>query len=1478
MVVHSEGEGRLLVGAGKRPLGFRAVRNYLKTQNATVTARMTWPRIGQDFATFMTEDCKESHRRLPSPFSTCCKLPRAPKDFDAHARRHFSWWDAPIIQGEGPKAQMNLTTYEYACCNNSPSTPSRQEVELCSGQENETLTSAQVEQKRPHHCALSTEDESETPRALDLFPPGCELEFCLSNVSSSIDKLIEDSLARPSLQRPPDSPRSILRKHSSTDKGEDLLYCEEPQDPYVSRFPIGEIWASSATAVALAAAALSPRSTVSGLASLKAASKSDSRQVLDEGDVEAFLKAKKRTEEVAARIRNEVLAAREERSARKPLDDHAQSSSKKAILSLHTPPAKLPVVPQWARSFLGRKEQANLTHVKAVKVSVTASETVKRSSSINESHLIRHKAITQRAQRADTVSDTAGPTGELLAKGVRLQLTPHTCKQLLPTTSASMGKWRDGDTTSVHKGSMPLSAFESQEPHDISPKLNAAKLASDQSAVACAALQRPHVELCLAASPKKTSPTASRARQNRFVSARAAALGADVSRPAIAASQAPLNRRRSHNIWGRAEFPFHVASKNAESDETLLASSRGPTVPHYEADAAFAHGAKPRSVSEMNACSAEHLVEEALAARDVPTSEVATASTLETFCASPEASTERAKQEHAETLHEACSPAEMTKVIRFPIAAEQRQQQHPVNMRTELCGTHPGKSDENGGQIKTITLRCNAEDSSRVKALRTACARAGDLISRGGCAQALQTRRTKFSGHGLSCVSHRQKRSHSAPASRSTIMQGLSHENLLASIVTQYACGFGRLAPASQKEAKAMLAALAEDICTNESIAGEALTVPLKVCAQDPKAAPCAGQLLWELQADEVHQRTIHRQDDTLRRLPAQKAASASSFMDCAFTQKPMTFAPQCPDGLLPRLPTPHAWTRAFPRTPGPREGEEGCSEAKGELNQMQCEIDERKRPQNRWLDRAKVHRRVKNGQRDHLQEGRLISSSSTGERTTAQLPLRRPEISCFLPQKIGRTQNSHSENTNSQSNSAHLPKPAVLGSALLLSGQTKQEHPLKTLAPDSKVSGRVAPTDGARIIPEAPGIDNVVADLATSLPLQSRAVHSESLNRALLEGGLLSRRMPAMEEMESCLAFGDSQASKEPERRLWRAPIDKPDQAFGQRPKAACSDSPDLKCTQVLLPQMSQACLLQSELLAWRERDALQITTAPPKPQSEMQKLRQQLAVQRGEIASSLEQVKLRALARLSTECTRAAYQLQQLVRMEELQKQEKPKPLPSVPHTSSPCQNQQTRGLLNSEQKTTEKVKTAPRILSRPLKQGTLQANATRKSETAEQQGRSHSFFSCEGPTFEETSAALSNALSRLLSYFQSSMSVGAPQRQPPAVRRQQPHEQRTDGTFKGSTQLCQAKKILVEPRSAPESLQNKLCNHRSRQLSEPETSSGLYVAGISIRTVAHTASGSSQSGFGCIRNSAATQQFNQNGFPSEVLKSCVAEASPA
>ncbi|KAL8274292.1 hypothetical protein Esti_001803 [Eimeria stiedai] len=1332
----------MLLAPQKAPPRFRAVRDYLMTQNTTSRARRSPSSSKKEFASCMADqDYKEGLSRLPSPGSTCLRWLREAKAHSALGEQAFSLWQPPTFQKKRSSkndAFMTSSTPEHGRSNSSASTSSVEDMGLSSGQENGTTsTAALCEQSKPLHSDTSTGDEPETPRSLHLLPTGQEPDFCLSNVSCSIDKSIEEFLNRPTPQRPPSLSRGLLRKRSYMAKGKSPLYGEEPDGRYSTDFPIGEIWASSATASALAAASSSPRTTVSGLARLQTVPYSHPLQVLSEEDVEAFLKAKKRTEEVAARIRKEVVAAREGKGAPRAPNVHAQSSSKKATLSLPTSAAMTAYASKGARSYPSIKEQANSAHCKALKPSIATSDPVRRSSSSSEDHLLQQAIILQRVNSAEGAHGTKGLREELLAKGVRIQLVKDKCKRLLPTTSSSMVKRPFAKTMPSLQTLVPSSASHSGQNHDVPPKSNTAKLATGAPSFTSAFLKSRHLVWVPAASAQNSSSAASKARQEPFVHNTAAALGLNVSPPCRGASQQPHMCPDSHETRTEAKSPLYVASKKAERGPTVLMFPLGPMVRKHGSCVPSTPVAKARRVREMTACSAKPLAKAALAAGDVSNNEATTASTFEMFSALPVVSSEREAQRQAlsillrhdststhsvafagsqslrrfynssegtsarapsklgnaspvSVLHAECNHENAMKLNFSRIFTKQRQQQFSVCLNTQLVDSCCGECTESDGGDITQTNKRIAEERSCNMRPHSARAREGGETSRSECAQALQAKKPQLEMHELSCDVRTQKRPQSAPSPKSTVLERLSHENHSAAIVTQHArdCKV-RLGKILWKKANASPAASAEAICTSEPIATEALTLPLNVRAQERRVGLCAPQLLGGLEAEKVQQLSSIPQDSALRKPPTQEAPCVNQApfcsTDCAHTQRPSTFAEQCRSGPFLWLPPPFGSISTFPNMPRAAEG--GESEQNSELSRMLCKRNQRKRPQTPSVEQAKLQRAEQNEQWRHLQEEHYISSSPLADGITSQIGLHLLQTSSSLLKETKRMQDSHSGSSNDQSDPGPSPATVVVDSAHLVSGPQKQRNPPKTLAPDSEVHKSVTSSRGAWISTTKPETHKAVAGSASSrggyLVLQSRVLHGNSADKTLPVGGPSPRQTMEIEKMGAHFFFGTPQPSRRVERYPWSSPVDKPDQAVERRRTGACNGLPKLNRTRALLLQVSQAYSSRAGQLAKHGSEALQNTREPLNPQNEMQNLRQQLVAQRGEVASSLEKLKLIAdtgNTSVFDDHTRGALPQQQLEQVKELQKQERPKLMLKIPCSPFYRHKQETGKLLDS------------------------------------------------------------------------------------------------------------------------------------------------------------------------------------------------------
>lgn len=181
---------------------------------------------------------------------------------------------------------------------------------------------------------------------------GDELGLCFSNVSRSIDKRIQESLLKPLGHKYSNAQRRAFRRNQTCwlSHVETAPSCECKQDeettqrkccgflsgsPFLgggakkatevgnwetsreSSFSCEEGWATAATAAAFLAASSKHTEAPAAKPARLALCTAGTALQLDPEDVEAFLQAKSRTEEVAARIRAEVAAARKARAAPK---------------------------------------------------------------------------------------------------------------------------------------------------------------------------------------------------------------------------------------------------------------------------------------------------------------------------------------------------------------------------------------------------------------------------------------------------------------------------------------------------------------------------------------------------------------------------------------------------------------------------------------------------------------------------------------------------------------------------------------------------------------------------------------------------------------------------------------------------------------------------------------------------------------------------------------------------------------------------------------------------------------------------------------------------------------------------------------------------------------------------------------------------------------------------------------------------------
>ncbi|KAL8424272.1 hypothetical protein Efla_002890 [Eimeria flavescens] len=453
MATYGSAETLFLSPAPTLP-SFRAAREYLVHESTTRQARRSPSICERSFmSAAAAEDPKGSfspHQLSDSPLPMPSLRRHGVRSVSLPGTRAFSPCSCLASPTERPHRDdyfLSVGASPTAHRSSSPSTPSMGDS-MGTGGTGDVPTSASglwsltthppsrfgpCDTKQEHH-------EKDNNTMINM----CS-EFCLSNVSSSIDKLIMESLKRPPLARLSESLHGSLRKY----RDEVKKYDDQLSGPFLAPSLSDGAWVTGAKIAALAAASLSPRSSLVSSTGEQNTTESGPMRSLDDGEIEAFLKAKEKTEEVAARIKKEVAAAREGVGAFRAQSNRPRScigrrnskpfeSSGPAFVALPSPRS---------RHVNAHKGKSN--HSRASQPRLPSSLLGTRSSGSDGSYSSQGKPTIQRAAIAKGSLDTSKSSNNFLALGVRLQ----------PVKDKGQGVYQNRKI-SLTQCHTPLSAFQ----------------------------------------------------------------------------------------------------------------------------------------------------------------------------------------------------------------------------------------------------------------------------------------------------------------------------------------------------------------------------------------------------------------------------------------------------------------------------------------------------------------------------------------------------------------------------------------------------------------------------------------------------------------------------------------------------------------------------------------------------------------------------------------------------------------------------------------------------------------------------------------------------------------------------------------------------------------------------------------------------------------------------------------------------------
>ncbi|CDJ36543.1 uncharacterized protein EMH_0061680 [Eimeria mitis] len=379
---------------------FRAARDYLTSQKSA------WTPSAVLFGNFSPPSAltAEDHHRSETPLRFTAANPVHYSERYLSKRRHgaenvnIHGWKTRLPDVVGPPAIAVSSAWESFgsdSCSSLASSPLPLNSEK--GSTLRLAVTTKSASNRPEPVFTVGSESSDAGDDARRVAGGISLDgseedgFCFSNVSDTIDKLINDSLHRHCKDGPPDaeSKSSVYNLEESKNIGN---FRQGP--PYAT----SEGWAAAAAAAAFAAASISHRKDLQvGL--LESGTKTDLKTgiTLEPEEVDAFIRAKCKTEEVAARIRKKVTAARE------------------------------------ARTVLGYSPQPRLSHVKlSTRVPVAApSLRVNRKHGCTHSHLPPKTEIPSRQNpRAYDITTSTISSSSNRTKGAKVQ--PKTKSLHLP--------------------------------------------------------------------------------------------------------------------------------------------------------------------------------------------------------------------------------------------------------------------------------------------------------------------------------------------------------------------------------------------------------------------------------------------------------------------------------------------------------------------------------------------------------------------------------------------------------------------------------------------------------------------------------------------------------------------------------------------------------------------------------------------------------------------------------------------------------------------------------------------------------------------------------------------------------------------------------------------------------------------------------------------------------------------------------------
>ncbi|CDI74844.1 hypothetical protein, conserved [Eimeria praecox] len=241
--------------------------------------------------------------------------------------------------------------------------------------------------------------------------------FCFSNVSDSIDKLINDSVQR-SCEHVPLYAESRYPMYNL----EDETRIDNSREGAPSANSEG--WAAAAAAAAFAAASTSHKESLQvELFTKDMKTDLETGLKLEPEDIDAFLRAKSKTEEVAARIREKVAASREARPVlrhsprSRPLDRKCATRASVETDSLRCCPRPICKHSKFAEKNIIASQQ-NPKGSNPTTEDNSCSATRNKGTEVLRSHTGRHLL---RKRTAEGASTEPIPAENFLALGVRVQ-------------------------------------------------------------------------------------------------------------------------------------------------------------------------------------------------------------------------------------------------------------------------------------------------------------------------------------------------------------------------------------------------------------------------------------------------------------------------------------------------------------------------------------------------------------------------------------------------------------------------------------------------------------------------------------------------------------------------------------------------------------------------------------------------------------------------------------------------------------------------------------------------------------------------------------------------------------------------------------------------------------------------------------------------------------------------------------------------